>query len=158
MAPTLRHPSFDPAGQGVTPVPLADAPSALAVVRLAASDPPRPETVVLFLDDAHVGKGCCIVSGTTGPDDVLDVGALAAEVAGRSPDVHAVVLATIRDRAAPGAGAGEGREDDVLRWLVLLDLFDEIGVELLEWFVVGPGSEVQSLRAHTGLPSLWRGT
>ena len=57
-----------------------------------------------------------------------------------------------------GAGAGVGREDDVLRWLVLLDLFDEIGVELLDWFVLGPGSEVQSLRAHTGLPSLWRGT
>ena len=158
MAPTLRHPFFDSAGQGVTPVPLTDASAALAIVRLAASDPPRPETVVLFLDDAHLGHGCCIVSGTTAPDDVLDVAALATEVAGRSPDVHAVVLATIRDRPAAGAGPGVGLDDDVVRWLVLLDLFDEIGVELLDWFVLGPGSEVLSLRAHTGLPPLWRAT
>ncbi len=158
MAPTLRHPSFDPAGQSLTPGPLTDAAAAMAVVRLAASDPPRPETVVLFLDDVHVGRGCCIVSGTTAPDDVLDVGALAAEVAARSPDIHAIVLATVRAGPAADAGAGLEPQEDVGRWLVLLDLFDELGVELLDWFVLGSAPEVRSLRAHTGMLSPWRGS
>jgi hypothetical protein len=170
MAPTLHHPSSGPAGAGVTPAPVTDAEAALAVVRLAASDPPRAETVVLFLDDAHVGRACCIVSGTTAPDDVFDVGALAAEAAGRSPDIHAVVLATMRAGEAPGASAAgpleddaarehdRGPEDDVARWRALLELFDEVGVELLDWFVIRPGVRVLSLRAFTGMPSQWRGT
>jgi hypothetical protein len=158
MAPILHDPSFDPAGPRVTPAPLTDAEAALVVVRLAASDPPRPETVVLFLDDAHVGRGCCIVSGTTAPDDVLDVGALAAEVAGRSPDLHAVVLATVRASPAGRSTAGARIRDDVARWRALLGLFDEVGVELLDWFVVRPGARVTSLRTRTRMPSQWRGT
>jgi hypothetical protein len=152
MAPTLHHPSFDPARPGVTPAPLTDAEAALAVVRLAASDPPRPETVVLFLDDAHVGRACCIVSGTTAADDVLDVGALTAEVAGRSPDLHAAVLATVRT-----GRAGARPENDVARWRALLELFDDVGVELLDWFVLAPGAPVVSLRTFTGMSSQWRG-
>jgi hypothetical protein len=137
---------------------LTDAEEALAVVRLAASDPSRPETIVLFLDDAHVGRACCIVNGTTAPDDVLDVGALAAEVAGRSPDLHAVVLATVRAGSAGRPTAGAHIGDDAARWWALLELFDEVGVELLDWFIVGPGARVTSLRTRTRMPSQWRGT
>jgi hypothetical protein len=158
MAPTLHHPSFDPAGPGATPTPLTDADAAVAVIRLAASDPPRPETVVLFLDDAHVGRACCIVSGTTAPDDVLDVGALAADVAARSPELHAAVLATVRAGPTGRTAAGARIRDDVARWRALLGLFDEVGVDLLDWFVVGPGARVTSLRTRTRLPSQWRGT
>ena len=157
MAPTLHH-SFGPAGPGATPTPLTDADAALAVIRLAIGAAARPETVVLFLDDAHVGRACCIVSGTTAPDDILDVGALAAEVAGRSPDLHAAVLATVRAGPAGCTPASAGLGDDVARWRALLELFDEVGVELLDWFVVGPGARVTSLRTRTRMPSLWRGT
>ena len=158
MAPILHPPSSGPAGPGATPIPLNDARAALAVVRLAASDPPRAETVVLFLDNAHVGRGCCIVSGTSAPDDILDVGALAAEVAGRSPNLHAVILATVRPDHGPVSSAGGSPDDarrdgdarrhgdaparDVARWRTLLELFDEVAVELLDWFVVGPGPRV----------------
>jgi hypothetical protein len=157
MAPTLHH-SFGPAGPGATPTPLTDADAALAVIRLAISATARPETVVLFLDDAHVGRACCIVSGTTAPDDVLDVGALAAEVAGRSPDLHAAVLATVRAGPAGRTPVGARLGDDVARWRALLELFDDVGVELLDWFVVGPGARVTSLRTRTRMPSPWRGT
>ena len=82
-------------------------------------------------------RACFVVSGTTAPDDVLDVAALVAEVAARSPEVHAVVLATLRPARLPVRAPVGRRDDDVARWLVLLDLFDEVGVELLDWFVVG---------------------
>ena len=37
------------------PAPITGADDALHVLLLAATDPPEPETVVLLLDDAHVG-------------------------------------------------------------------------------------------------------
>ena len=92
----------------------------------AASDPPQPETLVLLLDDAHVGHTCFVVSSTERPDDVLDVAHLVAELAERSTVVHAVVLA----RSVQSTPA------DSDRWLVLLDLFDAVDVELLDWFVI----------------------
>ena len=138
-------------------VPLTDAAAALHIVALAASVPPQPETVVLLLDDAHVGRTCVVVDGTTQPDDVIGVASLVAEAVAHSSEVHAVVLATLRPargrRRRPPADAGDA---DVDRWLELLDLFDEVGVDLLDWFVVD-GRRADSLREIAGMPSLWRG-
>ena len=124
----------------------------LQLVDLAISRPLRPETVVLLADDAHLGHTCFIVSGTSCVDDVLDVAALVAEVAERSPAVHAVVLATVR----PAEPIGVSERSDLDRGLELLELFEDAGVELLDWFVIGPEGS-SSLREQTGLPLLWRG-
>jgi hypothetical protein len=40
------------------------------------------------------------------------------------------------------------------RLLELLELFDGVGVELVDWFVLAGGTAA-SLRALTGLPSSW---
>jgi hypothetical protein len=154
---TLHHPSASPAR-------LSDPAAVLRLVELARSEPPRPETVVLLADDAHLGHTCFIVSGTAAPDDVLDVAALAVEVAERSPMVHAAVLASVRpDDAIAIAVGGHGRahlavreRNDVDRGLELLELFEGANLELLDWFILGE-AEPRSLRQLLGLPSLWRG-
>ena len=145
MPRSFHHPSAPPAR-------LTDAVAALQLVDLAISRPLRPETVVLLADDAHLGHTCFIVSGTSYVDDVLDVAALVAEVAERSPAVHAVILATVR----PAEPIGSSERSDLDRGLELLELFEEAGVELLDWFVIGPEGS-SSLREQTGLPLLWRG-
>jgi hypothetical protein len=63
------------------------------------------------------------------------------------------VLATVRTRRA-----GARPEDDVARWRALVELFDEVGIELLDWFVLAAGAPVVSLRTFTGMPSQWHGT
>jgi hypothetical protein len=75
------------------------------------------------------------------------------EVADRSPAVHAVVLATVRPAADPTAAP---ERSDLDRGLELLELFEEGGLELLDWFVIGPDGP-SSLREQSGLPLLWRG-
>jgi hypothetical protein len=134
--------------------PLAGADDALDVVRLAASDPPEPETVVLMLDDAHVGHVCFVVNGTRHPDDVLDVAHLVGELADSSTSVQAVVLASLR--VEHPADHSADHPDDTDRWLEMLDLFDARGVELLDWFVIAHG-KTRSMRDMTGMPSAWRG-
>jgi hypothetical protein len=144
---TLHHPSAPPAR-------LTDEVAALQLVDLAISRPLRSETVVFLADDAHLGHTCFIVSGTSAVDDVLDIASLVVEVADRSPAVHAVVLATVRPAADPAAAP---ERSDLDRGLELLDLFEEAGLELLDWFVVGPDGP-SSLREQVGLPLLWRGS
>ena len=137
------------------PIPLTSYDDALDVVLLAASDPPQAETLVLLLDDGHAGTTCFAVTGTEAPDDVLDVARLVAELAEGQPSVHAAFLASVRPASRPGLLAGEGR-GDLDRWLELLDLFDAVAVELLDWVVVA-GGRAASVRTRTGMPSLWRG-
>jgi hypothetical protein len=142
---TLHHPSAPPAR-------LTDAVAALQLVDLTISRPLRPETVVFLADDTHLGHTCFIVSGTSAIDDVLDIAALVVEVAERSPTVHAVVLATVR----PAAPIAVSDRSDLDRGLELLELFEEAGLELLDWFVIDHDGE-SSLRERNGLPPLWRG-
>jgi hypothetical protein len=134
---------------------LVSAEAALDVIALARSSPPKPETIGLLLDADLVGRTCVVVDATSDPDDVLDVARLLAEVAEREPKLQAAVIASIRTHAPPGLLPARHR-CDVDRWLDLLEVFDEVGVELLDWFVVvGDGAE--SLRTLTGMPQLWPG-
>ena len=135
--------------------PVVSATDALDVVALATRWPPREETVALLLDDELVGRTCLVVDGTSEPDDVLDVARLVVEVAEQEPAVHAAVLATVR-LGPPGAVSSGHRRGDLDRWLELLEAFDEAAVELLDWFVVVE-DHAESLRAVTGMPSLWPG-
>ena len=98
-----------------------------------------------------------VVEGTAEPDDVLSVARLLAEASEREPSIHAVVLASVRTDPVDAAPIIRREHeacvrDDVDRWLELLDVFDGVGVELLDWFVLGH-EDAASLRALTGLPA-----
>jgi hypothetical protein len=116
---------------------IVDAAGALAVIRLAMSSPPRPETIVMILDPDHRGRTIVVVDGTEDDEAVLEiVEHLARSVAEARPDdgggeswPGALVVASVR----LGRGA---RERDADRWLEACDLAAAAGVELLEWFVV----------------------
>jgi hypothetical protein len=121
------------------------------MVSIARSRPGEPETVALLLDDQLVGITCVIVDGTAQPDDVLDVARLVAEVAEQDPVTHVAVMASVRVQEPPATD-----RTDADRWLELLDLFDDVGVALYDWFVV-TGDRAESLRTATGMPQLWPG-
>ena len=143
----------------VRAIPIHGSRDALDVVSLAAAEPLRAETIALLLDDDHIGRACVVIEGTQDPDDVVDVAHLMAELAERDVAVHAIVLASIRPRAATATvleSAGDRPErNDVDRWLELLDLFEHAGIDLLDWYVVTQQT-VSSLRSRTGMPPLWR--
>lgn len=112
---------------------VADAASALAVVQLAISVPPRPETIVVVLGPDHRGRTIVVVDGTDDDDAVVEVVEHVAAVLGdASGPGGALVVASVR----PGRGPAPGDAD---RWLEASAVAEAVGVELLEWFVVDPG-------------------
>jgi hypothetical protein len=108
--------------------PINGPAAALALVDLAMHHPPADETVALVLDGDRRGRTIVIVDGTTAPDAVLDVVERVAGSIAATGRPGCVVLATIR----PGGGPLDGDDD---RWLEASELADDVGVELLEWFV-----------------------
>jgi hypothetical protein len=130
------------------PRPLRDAEGALTVVSAACAEPPRPETICLLVDAARMPLSCLVVEGGDGPDDVLAIGELLAELSHGLPLAH-VVLASCR----PGLGLVA---DDIARWHALDALLTEDGVELVDWFV-SDGMLVASVAAHAGVVSRWPG-
>lgn len=122
---------------------------ALRVLVRAAQLPPRDETVVVFLDDARCAVAIVTVTGTVEPDSVVEVVELLTSPAVHGGRVDAVVVGTIRTRHDEGTAA-----DDVDRWLEISDLADEHGVELLEWYVIGPDG-ASCPRDRLGEPPRW---
>jgi hypothetical protein len=123
--------------------PIDSARSALAVVDLALRRPLADETVALVLDADRRGRTIVVVDGTSEPDSILDVVERMAEsiaAAGRS---GALVVASAR----PGGGPQPGDED---RWLEASDIAADLGVELVEWFVIG--GDVPTVAANATCP------
>jgi hypothetical protein len=132
--------------------------AALRVVLLAASQPPRHETVCLLLDRGHRPLACIVVVGR---GDIVAIGETMLLVAGPPPsrstgalrhggvgDVGAVVLATIR----PGDGHHPGPQDE-LDWRRLRRRFAGTGVELVDWFLLdgnraASSCELSDARSH----------
>jgi hypothetical protein len=104
---------------------------ALAVVRLAVHLPLEPETVVLLLDHERCGAVISVVNETYCPDDVLEVVECLTGAAAGTDRVGAVVVASVR----PGADELDPRDPD--RWLEMSDISELVGIELVEWFVLG---------------------
>ena len=123
--------------------PIDSTPAALAVVNLARRRPLCHETIALVLDEDRRGQTIVVVDGTTQPDAVLDVVEMVAGSIAASGRRGCVVLATVR----PGGGPEAGDED---RWLDASDLADELGVDLLEWFVIG--GDQPSVAANASCP------
>jgi hypothetical protein len=135
------------------PLPVRSAADALELVALAMSRPPRPETIAFILDVGGFGTSVLIVGGTEHADDVLHVVEQvtdAAEVAGAA----SIVVATVRPAPAPAHEEATLTDDDVDRWLEASDIADDHGIELLEWYIVGP-SGIVCPRETFGEPPRW---
>lgn len=133
-------------------VPLPGAEEALATILAATAQPPVPETICLLLDPAHCGLGCVTVDGTTDDDAVYRVADFLVDVALERTRLGAVVLATAR----PGR-SHLPEPADHLRFLDLRAIFDDVGVQLLDWFVIA-GGYASSLAELTDARPLWRGS
>jgi hypothetical protein len=126
--------------------PIRSATDALAVVSAVMDHPMTPQTIVMLLDDDRRGERIVVVNDTdrtADPSTVVEwVCASYAEVTDR-----ALVMATIRPRGATRPG-------DVDVWLEASALADSFGLELLEWFVVGPAGP-ECPRDLIGEPDRW---
>ena len=106
-----------------------DPDTALATIAMAITRPLRSETILLLLDEARRGRAIVVVSGTTEPDQAIEVVECVTQGDG-CEHVGAMVVASVR----PEAGDQPG---DVDRWLEMSDVAALVGVELIEWFVIG---------------------
>jgi hypothetical protein len=100
-----------------------------------------------LLDDAGYGNTITVVSGTHDADDVLRVVECLAEAGSAAPAMSSLVLASVR----PEGGIVPG---DIDRWLEASSLAESYGLELTEWFVVGPAT-VECPRDLIGEPERW---
>jgi hypothetical protein len=133
-------------------VPMPGPTEALATILAATAQPPSAETICLLLDPAHCGLGCITVDGTTDDDAIYRVADFLVDVALERTHLGAVVLATVR----PGR-SHLPEPTDHLRFLDLRAVFDDVGVELLDWFVIA-GGYASSLAELTDARSLWLGS
>lgn len=108
--------------------------------------PQRHETVAVLLDHDRRGISIVSVDGTVDPDAVFHVADLLTESVSSSANVGAVILASVRPD-------GNDELDDLDRWPELSCQLDEVGIELVEWFVVGKG--VSCPRTLLGEPHRW---
>jgi hypothetical protein len=132
--------------------PIRSSIDALAVVSLAIHRPLEAETIAFFLDEASRSNTITIVSGTTEPDTILSVAECMALAGRQSPGLCGVVLATVRPNAVltrPGTLPG-----DIDRWLEANAIIESHGIELVEWFIVGPAG-VECPRDLLGEPARW---
>lgn len=125
---------------------ITDEAAALVTIGLAMHDPPRAETVVIMLDERRRGVALVVVSGTTRPDDVVEVVECLTRPASTAGRVDAVVVASVRPSGEIVAGDHE-------RWSVLVDIAEQHGVELVEWFVIDRA--VTCPRVVAGAPPRW---
>ena len=128
--------------------PILSSLEALRVISLAIHRPLEAETIAFFLDDTCCSSTITIVSGTTAPDSIVSVAECMAVAASRSPSLCGVVLATVRPDTIgllPG---------DLDRWLMVDAITESHGIELVEWFTIGPAG-VECPRELLGEPERW---
>lgn len=116
-----------------------DPDTALAAIAMAITRPFRSETILLLLDETRRGRAIVVVSGTTEPDQAIEVVECITQ---GTEHIGAIVVASIR----PGAedhrdhrpdDHHDERAGDVDRWLEMSDIASLVGIELIEWFVIG---------------------
>jgi hypothetical protein len=132
--------------------PIRSCLDAIAVVSLAIHRPLEAETIAFFLDEAARSTTITVVSGTTEPDSVLTVAECMALAASQLPALCGLVLASVRPKSAPNLSAT--MPGDIDRWIEANEITDEYGIELVEWFVVGPAG-ADCPRQLLGEPERW---
>lgn len=114
--------------------PICSASDAITLLSAVIHQPLRDETVVVLLDAERCGRSIVVVSGTEDTDAVVAVSECMAAVVNDSIPGGALVLATVR----PGGGV---LPDDVDHWLDASEVCETLGVELVEWFVIGGSAD-----------------
>jgi hypothetical protein len=132
--------------------PIRSSIDAIAVVSLVIHRPLQAETIAFLVDDGGRSNTITVVSGTTEPDSVLSVAECMALAGSRIPSLCGVVLATVRPNTAPNLSAI--LPGDLDRWNESNAITDAHGIELIEWFVVGPAG-ADCPRALLGEPERW---
>ena len=132
--------------------PIRSSIEAIAVVSLAIHRPLEAETIAFFLDDAGRSSTITVVSGTTDPDALLTVAECMALAASQLPELCGLVLASVRPKSAPNLAAT--LPGDVDRWVEANEITETYGIELVEWFVVGPAG-ADCPRELLGEPERW---
>ena len=132
--------------------PIRSSTDAIAVVSMVIHRPLEAETIAFFLDDTSRSNTITVVSGTTDPDSVLSVAECISAAGSRFPALCGVVLATVR----PGTPANlpATLPGDIDRWLEASQITESNGIELIEWFIVGPAG-VDCPRQLLGEPERW---
>jgi hypothetical protein len=132
--------------------PIRSATDAIAVVSIAIHRPLEAETIAFFLDHTSRSNTITVVSGTTDPDSVLSVAECMSLAGARLPTLCGVVLATVRPDAAPNLPAT--LPGDIDRWIEANEITESNGIELIEWFIVGPAG-IDCPRELLGEPQRW---
>jgi len=134
--------------------PIDGSGPALAVIGCAITQPKRAETIVLLLDAQRRGRSVLVVSGTDQPDCAFGVLDAIARASPAHPDIAGVVMASVRPSADP---CGECRHlpGDIDRWLELSERAQQAGLELVEWYLIGPGCSVTCPRDLWGEAPRW---
>ena len=105
---------------------------ALDLLDRIALDPGEVRTDVVCLDEHRRGVGMFTVTGTDDAESVVLIAHMIADAFGGGGLVASVIVASHR----PDGGADL---DDLERWLEVDAIVSEVGIELVEWFVVGIG-------------------
>lgn len=127
--------------------PVRSSADALALISIAIQHPLEAETVGFFLDHDGFGNTITIVSDTVALDSVVDVAAVLAMAGAAVAGVSSLVLASVRPQGCTVPG-------DTDRWHDADAIAEANGLELLEWFVIGPGGP-ECPRELTGEPERW---
>ena len=132
--------------------PIRSSIEAIAVVSLVMHRPLEAETIAYFLDETGCSNTITVVSGTTEPDSVLTVAECMAMAASELPGLCGVVLASVRPTVASNLHAT--LPGDLDRWVEANEITETYGIELVEWFVIGPAG-VDCPREMLGEPERW---
>ncbi len=133
--------------------PIDDAATAFAMLAMSVCRPQRHETIVLLLDEARCGRSIVVVTDTVDPDAVVGVvECITHGLAGE--DLGGIVIASVRpDEGPPPPGRGDDVDVDIDRWLEMSHVAGDVGVEVLEWFVIG--RSIRCPRDRLGEPPRW---
>ena len=122
------------------------APHDALAVFLQASLGEQAETIVLVLDHRHRGSVCLVVSSALSPDALVT---LLVALGRADRQVGALVVAsTARVSTSPSA-------QDELTWFEARERLDDLGVDLLDWFLI-VGGQAGSMAELTDSQCRWR--
>jgi hypothetical protein len=127
--------------------PVDNPADALAIIALAMAEPLCDEVLAFMLDDQGRGGVITVVSETRDDDAALRVAELLCRAAETNDSLCSLVVATVRPHLGLVAA-------DEQRWLDLDALTTSYGIELTEWFVIGPDGPALP-RTLTGEPDRW---
>ena len=130
--------------------PITESATAFAMLAMAVRHPRRHETIVLLLDEARCGRSIVVVADTVRPESVIDVVECLTQGL-HAEDLGGIVVATVR----PGEPSSDeaSLDADVDRWLEMSDIAGAMGVDVLEWWVIG--ESIRCPRDRLGEPPRW---